>query len=78
MQFLYFLLGVEVRIRILVLTWCNCISLAKEKGAVIMGVVGRDGGYAKESSDLTLVIPTIDESLVPLIPKDGRQLYGIY
>lgn len=42
----------------------NCISLAKEKGAVIMGVVGRDGGYAKESSDLTLVIPTIDESLV--------------
>jgi D-sedoheptulose 7-phosphate isomerase len=42
----------------------NCISLAREKGAVIMGVVGRDGGYAKESSELTLVIPTIDESLV--------------
>ena len=41
----------------------NCISLAREKGATIMGVVGRDGGYTRESSDLTMVIPTIDESL---------------
>ena len=29
-----------------------------------MGVVGRDGGYTKESSELVMVIPTIDESLV--------------
>ncbi len=42
----------------------NCISLAREKEAMIMGVVGRDGGYTKESSDLTVVIPTINESLV--------------
>ena len=42
----------------------NCISLANELGASIMGVVGRDGGFTKESSDLTIVIPTVDENLV--------------
>jgi len=42
----------------------NCISLANEKGASVMGVVGRDGGYTKESSDLTIVVPTIDDGLV--------------
>jgi len=42
----------------------NCISLANDKGARVMGVVGRDGGYTKESSDLTIVVPTIDDGLV--------------
>ena len=42
----------------------NCISLANELGASVMGVVGRDGGFTRESSDLTVVIPTIDDSLV--------------
>ena len=42
----------------------NCISLAKSLNASIMGVVGRDGGYTKESSDLTIVIPTVDDSLI--------------
>ena len=42
----------------------NCIELAKEKGALIMGIVGRDGGYTKQSSDLVVVMPTMDESLV--------------
>jgi D-sedoheptulose 7-phosphate isomerase len=42
----------------------NCISLANDKGASVMGVVGRDGGYTKESSDLTIIVPTIDDGLV--------------
>jgi D-sedoheptulose 7-phosphate isomerase len=42
----------------------NCILLANEVGASVMGVVGRDGGYTKESSELTMVIPTVDENLV--------------
>ena len=42
----------------------NCVSLANDLGASVIGVVGRDGGYTKESSELTMVIPTIDESLV--------------
>ena len=42
----------------------NCITLANEHGSSVMGVVGRDGGFTKESSDLTVVIPTLDDSLV--------------
>ena len=42
----------------------NCVSLANDLGASVMGVVGRDGGYTKESSELIMVIPTIDDSLV--------------
>tara|TARA_B100001027_G_scaffold216768_1_gene194200 strand:- start:2681 stop:3277 length:597 start_codon:yes stop_codon:yes gene_type:complete len=42
----------------------NCIELAREKGSLIMGIVGRDGGYTKESSDLVVVVPTMDKSLV--------------
>lgn len=42
----------------------NCVSLANDLGASVMGVVGRDGGYTKGSSELVMVIPTIDESLV--------------
>lgn len=41
----------------------NCVSLANEMGASVMGVVGRDGGFTKQSSDLTIVIPTLDETL---------------
>ena len=42
----------------------NCILLASDLGSSVMGVVGRDGGFTKETSDLTVVIPTIDDSLV--------------
>tara|TARA_X000000950_G_scaffold289028_1_gene409181 strand:+ start:16681 stop:17277 length:597 start_codon:yes stop_codon:yes gene_type:complete len=42
----------------------NCVELAREKGSLIMGVVGRDGGYTKKSSDLVVVVPTMDENLV--------------
>lgn len=42
----------------------NCVSLANDLGALVMGVVGRDGGYTKQSSNLTIVIPTVDDSLV--------------
>lgn len=42
----------------------NCISLANQIGASVLGVVGRDGGFTKKSSELTMVIPTVDENLV--------------
>ena len=41
----------------------NCIKLANER-AKVFGVVGRDGGFTKKSSDLVVVVPTMDESLV--------------
>ncbi len=42
----------------------ECIKLAKEKKSKIFGIVGRDGGFTKESSDLVILIPTIDEDMV--------------
>lgn len=38
----------------------KALDTAKSKGAKILGVVGRDGGYAKEVGDAVLVIPTIN------------------
>ncbi len=42
----------------------RCIELARENGSPILGVVGRDGGFTKQSSDLVIVIPTLEETLV--------------
>ncbi len=42
----------------------QCIEFANQLGSVTMGVVGKDGGFSKQSSDLVLVIPTIDEKLI--------------
>src|SRR3990167_7864765 len=40
------------------------IDEAKARGMDVLGIVGRDGGYAKQRGDLVLVIPTVNEQLV--------------
>lgn len=40
------------------------IDLAKEKGAKVIGIVGRDGGYTAKNSDVCLVIPTVNPEKV--------------
>jgi D-sedoheptulose 7-phosphate isomerase len=40
----------------------NCIDLAGEVGAKIIGVVGRDGGYTVEKADACVIIPPLFES----------------
>jgi len=42
----------------------RCIQLAKELGASVFGIVGRDGGYTKQVADACVVVPTIDTDLV--------------
>jgi D-sedoheptulose 7-phosphate isomerase len=42
----------------------QCVEYANQLGAVTMGVVGKDGGYSGQSSELVLVIPTLDEELI--------------
>jgi D-sedoheptulose 7-phosphate isomerase len=37
---------------------------AKERGAKVFGVVGRDGGYTKKVGDCVVVVPTVDASRV--------------
>ena len=42
----------------------SALRYAKEIGAKIFGVVGRDGGFTKKIADVCIVVPTIDLSLV--------------
>jgi D-sedoheptulose 7-phosphate isomerase len=40
------------------------LELAKEVGAKIFGIVGRDGGYTKQVADACVVIPTVSADRV--------------
>ncbi len=40
------------------------IKLAKEKGAKVIGIVGRDGGYTAKAGDAVLIIPTVNPETV--------------
>lgn len=42
----------------------EAIDLAKEIGARITGIVGRDGGYTAQNADICLVVPTVNSSTV--------------
>lgn len=40
------------------------LHLAKERGAAILGIVGRDGGYTAKVADVAICIPTINPANV--------------
>lgn len=42
----------------------RALELAKQRGATIFGVVGRDGGFTKKVGDHVVVIPVVDAGLV--------------
>jgi D-sedoheptulose 7-phosphate isomerase len=42
----------------------EAIDLAKTKGALIIGIVGRDGGYTAKYADTCVVIPTVNSNSV--------------
>jgi len=42
----------------------RALSLAKKVGAVVCGVVGRDGGYTAQVADACVVIPTVNSDTV--------------
>lgn len=42
----------------------EAIDLAKEVGARVTGIVGRDGGYAAKNADVCLIVPTVNSSTV--------------
>ncbi|MDR1514242.1 MAG: SIS domain-containing protein [Synergistaceae bacterium] len=46
----------------------EALVLAREKGASILGVAGRDGGYTAQVADAFVLIPTLDpETVTPLV-----------
>ena len=42
----------------------KAIDYSKKKGATVLGIVGRDGGYTKKFGDLVVVVPSVDKKLV--------------
>lgn len=42
----------------------RCIQLAKEVGANVYGIVGRQGGFTKQAADACVIIPTVDPQMV--------------
>jgi D-sedoheptulose 7-phosphate isomerase len=40
------------------------LQLAKERGSVVLGIVGRDGGYTARVADVAIVIPTVNPANV--------------
>jgi D-sedoheptulose 7-phosphate isomerase len=45
----------------------EAVKLAKERGAKVVGIVGRDGGYTKRCADACVLIPTVNrDHITPL------------
>jgi len=45
---------------------CHALDLAKEVGAKIFGVVGRDGGYTAKMADACVIVPVVNpENVTP-------------
>ena len=42
----------------------NALKLAKERGAKIISIVSRSGGYSKQVSDACVLIPVVDDSRI--------------
>ena len=42
----------------------RAVELAREVGARVVGVVGRDGGYTARVADVAIVVPTVNPDLV--------------
>ena len=42
----------------------RALELAKERGAKVFGIVGRDGGYTKQVADACVIVPTVHKDRV--------------
>lgn len=42
----------------------KAVDLAKERGAGVYGVIGRDGGYTARNADACVIIPTVHEDMI--------------
>lgn len=42
----------------------HAVDYAKKKDGIVLGILGRDGGYCGKHADLSIIIPTVEESRV--------------
>lgn len=47
----------------------RAIDLARERGAAVYGIVGREQGYTARNADIAIVIPTPDDQLITPISE---------
>ncbi|WP_394844307.1 SIS domain-containing protein [Pendulispora brunnea] len=63
---LVFSVGGGNRVKNVSVNLVRSLELARERGAKIFGIVGRDGGYTKEVADVCVLIPTVaSERITP-------------
>ena len=42
----------------------EALKLAKERGATILGIVGKDGGYTAQVADVAIIVPTVNPATI--------------
>ena len=42
----------------------EALKLAKERGATILGIVGKDGGYTAQVADIAIIVPTVHPATI--------------
>jgi D-sedoheptulose 7-phosphate isomerase len=42
----------------------NSVQMAKEVGASVVGIVGRDGGYTAKAGDAVVIVPTVSSDTI--------------
>ncbi len=52
----------------------RAIDLAKERGAAVLGIVGRDGGHTARVGDAVAIVPTVDAALVTPIAESFQSV----
>lgn len=52
----------------------EAMKFAKEAGASIISIVGRDGGFAGKMSDFLILIPTVEEGLTTPMAESFQSL----
>lgn len=43
---------------------CEAIDYAKNRGARVFGIVGRDGGYTKQRADACVIVPVVNDQRI--------------
>jgi D-sedoheptulose 7-phosphate isomerase len=52
----------------------NAVDLARQVGATVLGVVGRDGGHTARHGDAVVIVPTVDPELITPLAESFQAL----
>ncbi len=55
----------------------HALELARERGAAIYGIVGRDGGTTAQLADVAIVVPAPEERMTPHVESFQAVLWHL-